>query len=814
VNSEPKAKSMGLFRFDERHDSHGGLKASASENLAASLSRGKNPFAWLLPLGRRAPVVGFDAIFARKAAPGGVEATDAEDLSTNSTLAALGARIEATDVGQVTRRKSSSSAPVHQEVEGTVYVCIVAAHGLRGSSTEMDPYVVVRAGAQEWQTPAVANNSDPQWSSDNEFTFGLDPTVELLELEVINASASKQLGKAVLSLPDLCTGVVHRRRLPLEGAGEICGELSVQVRCDAAQLLKPEQEQATAKAATSLRYFVTPERVPYEANVPEVQGLQLALPQDWEDEESDEEPIHWEQVIRARPQQTFAAPADLFGDLRLEVEDPILGLAQRLQRQSESSKQAPHPRKYFELASLREEMHVTTAAEAPNQSLEADEAMSKAQEAAMQKAVAKEKATERMAQDELQRFLRKMKEIEATEAAQAAAAAEAESKQKDLLQSESKLPPEPAEATAMGPRQGLPPPVPNPLAKPEPKPPTPAAPPVAPPAAPTVATAPAPAPAEVTSVLPPVPPKAVTPVQQAKAQPAGWDNPQDRFAVALAKVAKVESDLNDFKKDASSKDFRMEVKKLINTKVGQISATWSRIQECTSTLCSLLSKHTQDSEIRKVYVDYAMASRLADDAEVSVRSQPRAAWSIAEVSCRIFDKSPAVQELFIGLMCRNCPHLRADFSAEGQRDLAASKRPQEGFSEMVDRLVSYQRLWIVIFITQGELGVIWNWLARTLNHSPSTAAVAMIHGTLDMVGSDLQNRYQKQFMKLIAYIDGRYMAEVTTLQSNVKGEEADRLRASHNRLSRWLQDFKLRGRAMPPEGRQIARQESELNPNI
>ena len=78
----------------------------------------------------------------------------------------------------------------------------------------------------------------------------------------------------------------------------------------------------------------------------------------------------------------------------------------------------------------------------------------------------------------------------------------------------------------------------------------------------------------------------------------------------------------------------------------------STLEECTSTLCSLLSKHTQDtsrflpqhiktsissviwyasrisqckchpthvilkdSEIRKVYVDYAMASRLADDAE-------------------------------------------------------------------------------------------------------------------------------------------------------------------------------------------------------
>ena len=34
---------------------------------------------------------------------------------------------------------------------------------------------------------------------------------------------------------------------------------------------------------------------------------------------------------------------------------------------------------------------------------------------------------------------------------------------------------------------------------------------------------------------------------------------------------------------------------------------------------------------QKTYVEHAMASRLADDAEVSVRSQPRAAWSIAEV---------------------------------------------------------------------------------------------------------------------------------------------------------------------------------------
>ena len=40
-----------------------------------------------------------------------------------------------------------------------------------------------------------------------------------------------------------------------------------------------------------------------------------------------------------------------------------------------------------------------------------------------------------------------------------------------------------------------------------------------------------------------------------------------------------EQSLKDLKTDASSKDFRNEAKKLINTRVGQISATWSRIQE-------------------------------------------------------------------------------------------------------------------------------------------------------------------------------------------------------------------------------------------
>eukprot|EP00435_Cladocopium_sp_Y103_P042569 s797_g11.t2 len=139
---------------------HEGVKPrSASENLAASLGRGKNPFGWLLPLGRRAPVVSFDAIFAQKVLPG--DAT-AEELHSGSGLTALGAHIEATAAGQVT--SISSRSPRRQfsrplEVSETVYVCVAAAHGLRRSSVELDPYVVVRAGTQEWQTPTKSSKT-------------------------------------------------------------------------------------------------------------------------------------------------------------------------------------------------------------------------------------------------------------------------------------------------------------------------------------------------------------------------------------------------------------------------------------------------------------------------------------------------------------------------------------------------------------------------------------------------------------------------------------------------------------------------------
>ncbi|CAJ1363904.1 unnamed protein product [Effrenium voratum] len=765
----------------EHHEGH---RLSASQNLAASLAKpGSNPFAWLHPLNRRAPVVGFDGIYRFPAQELKGLADRAKDqvkvlgrCGSGATLGAtLGASIEATAAGQAA--KSHVVIPHEHEVRTTLHVRVLAAHGLARTPEDLediDPYVVVRAGLEEQQTPAVINDPDPVW--DIEFTCPADD-VELLELEVLNANGQHSLGKSSLSIPDLARGVWHRRRLPLDKPP---GELSVQVRRDVAVgqdtmlQLEPAQEEEQTFSA---------------------KGLQLSLPEDWESEESDDELVIHVEVDKVRP-KTFAAPEDLFGDARLKV-DPTIGPARMIQ---ELASLTEAPARASGLASLREELYVESNDKGRRIQVEAEAAST-----ALASALAKQKAMDKAAQEELRRVMKKLQELEA--AAQAApqaaplaaplAAPQAAPRGAPSLQPNTSAAfsqgesagGEPAESSTS---QGAV------IAKPDPTP-----------------VSQSPLRSMVPKAKAELPPKPQDSQAVTKEVPAKSNSPQDTYSAALDNLQKVEAALDGFKKDASMKNFRMEVKKFINTRFGQISATWSRIQECTSALCTFLAKYSKEDESKRVFVEYAMAFRLVDDAEVSVRSQPRAAWSIAEVACRVFDKYPGVQELFRGLMCRACPYLRAESSAQVLQDMAQCRRPQEALNEMVDRMVSYQRLWLAIAAIQGELSIIWHWLACTLNQAPSTTRVAMIHAALDMVGADAQARYKKQFEKLVACISDRYMAEVSSLQANVKGEEADRLRASHSRLSRWIQDFKLRGRATYPDGRHVqARQESELNPHI
>ncbi|CAE8650501.1 unnamed protein product [Polarella glacialis] len=759
----------------------------------------------------------------------------------------LGKALEESPAGLATATASASSSPgvAVAMPEGILHVRVLAAHRLVNRDTGLfgdvsDPYVAVRASGKECRTPILQNNLDPIWLSDNEFTFSTSAASCLLELQVMNSNMLRDdsLGTTTVSVWDLPRGSWHRRRVVLEGGAG--AELSFQVRleCSSEAEAAPKASAAAAEAARQRTGLCVTSRSQSLRQPPKPcigSALQrradVRLPADWEealgeDGESSEEE-DWA-APRSSPQGpgafgirrglTYSVPDDFFGETRLEVGDPTIGPASAWQRAacySAPAQASPWSDDAAHLASLEEALRRGNQSEGVVRGGREPQApLSSVEDAALAKALGKEKAAKNAAQDELQKILKRLQELE-SEAAQAAQAAQEARAALAASKPQSKaaaFPPAAPSApllqaaSSLGPAFGASATTPSLFQAP----------------GSAVAASPQPWSTGAPSASAPMP-KAAAPAAPAApplatSNASGGSGYRERYTLAVAQLQRVELELEPFKKDPSHKDFRLQAKKAMNTKVGQISATWSRIQECTSGLCSLLEQYAQDQNpLRMRFAEHAMASRLVDDAEVGIRSQPRAAWPVAEVTCRIFERFPAIQELFTGLMCLACPYLKPDFSGSqvGRQGLASCQRGGEAFTDFAGRMVSYHRLWLAVVVTQGDLGTVWHWFARTLNEPPCPMTAPMVHAALDAVGADAQARYGTQFVKLVAYIEREYMADVDQLQKRTKGEEADRLRASQSRLRRWLDDFRNTGRAPAPEGRYVeAREEAELNPNI
>jgi nucleoporin GLE1 len=288
----------------------------------------------------------------------------------------------------------------------------------------------------------------------------------------------------------------------------------------------------------------------------------------------------------------------------------------------------------------------------------------------------------------------------------------------------------------------------------------------------------------------------------------------ERHAQLISKLKAAEEEVTKLKGMPSEKDFRNQTRQTINKKVTQICANVKRIRESSNALCDHIST-SQGTAQRRHFTEYMVAYRLADEAEVGVKVSHKAAWPVAYVATQVFQKFPAIEELFQGFMHTNCPYLVPDYSGShvGRTGPCPAQRRDEPFGDFVDRMIGYKRLWLAVAVLQEDLGAVWLWLARTLNAPPTPLVVPLIHCTLEVAGSAAQARYKRQFVKLVNYLDREYMPVIQALKA--RGEEADRLRASQSRLQVWISNFHKSGQAPPPEGQRIeASQEAELNPDI
>mmetsp|Transcript_77175 Transcript_77175/g.120637 ORF Transcript_77175/g.120637 Transcript_77175/m.120637 type:complete len:791 (+) Transcript_77175:49-2421(+) len=274
-------------------------------------------------------------------------------------------------------------------------------------------------------------------------------------------------------------------------------------------------------------------------------------------------------------------------------------------------------------------------------------------------------------------------------------------------------------------------------------------------------------------------------------------------AEIIKKYMAVQEEVDKFKTIPAEKDFRSQIKKTVNKAVAQISANAKSIRECSNTLCDLSKQVYQGGNAERIrFLEYMVAYRLQDEAEVGVRSSAKAAWPIAYMAAQIFQQFPAIDVLFQGMMHSQCPYLAPDYSRVEQ-------------SSSAEKMVGYQRLWLAVAVVRGDLGMVWQWLARTMNSSPVPLVASLLHCAMEMAGSAAHARYKRQFVKLVTYLKQFYLPALTALKHQTSGDDGDRLKASISRLEVWITSFERSGLAPEPDGKRIeARQESELNPNM
>jgi len=278
---------------------------------------------------------------------------------------------------------------------------------------------------------------------------------------------------------------------------------------------------------------------------------------------------------------------------------------------------------------------------------------------------------------------------------------------------------------------------------------------------------------------------------------------QDQYAKSLEKLAQVRQSIEDFKSSESKKEIRKKVKLELRKPITSCSASWSSIEANAKRVFHVMDDSCKDVASRN-FAEFTLAEILVGQAQPQF--QP---WPMAQVACRIFERFPNVQEILRGMLCEKCPQLTANFQNQPTQSA-------EEFDEHVNNTVAIHRFALAIAVTQGELGSIWHWLSRALNQKPTAITVVMVHAALDAAGQDAQERYKKQFDKLVAYVEKEFMAEVLDLISNIRGQVGyDHVQARQTQLQKWLQDFKQSGKAQAPAGRHItAVQETSLNPYV
>ncbi|CAD7933769.1 unnamed protein product [Amoebophrya sp. A120] len=291
------------------------------------------------------------------------------------------------------------------------------------------------------------------------------------------------------------------------------------------------------------------------------------------------------------------------------------------------------------------------------------------------------------------------------------------------------------------------------------------------------------------------------------------------FLQQLAQQAKQqEKSLEEFNtsKEKDIRQRRVNLKKAINTKIGQVSHQAPTTVACQKALKELieLSRSSENPTFTE-YTRWRISDALCEQWSNIPPAESRLAWPFCYVIVFLIRKLPKheFRDSFLGMIHHRCPLSIPDLTVADKQ----AAEEGEGEQEFFNRQTNLLRFYLGSLVLAKDANRLWEYVAALLNSRiPADSSCRFVPFALfcflEMAGMFMRQRFGHSFLKITQYIRSTWIPHCKEILG--QGRDPAPITAKLTVITSWI-DGLLKGEDKTPDGMQLqAHGESEIRNDI
>ncbi|ORZ39984.1 GLE1-like protein [Catenaria anguillulae PL171] len=234
-------------------------------------------------------------------------------------------------------------------------------------------------------------------------------------------------------------------------------------------------------------------------------------------------------------------------------------------------------------------------------------------------------------------------------------------------------------------------------------------------------------------------------------------------------IQRMKTEINPLMKTPENKRAAIDMRKTINTAVGQLNNTREKLNQVFMKVEKYLRDlQTQSPDLHYPYALNLLAKSFCRQAEAEMRPDVTKAFPYGQVAVLIMCRHPEFRRYLLARMFKFCPYLIPRWYVpknDQERKSLLRRRQGEDDEKYMERMSTHVALFAAMLQTTPiipafknplPIGLAWKWFAYVLNHPPQPLMVFLIEKFLLIAGHAFLEAYGKQGQKIMHILVHEY----------------------------------------------------------